>query len=223
MREYPKDFTGESVRAILAGRKTQVRQVLNDDELIAKPERWRYDGLDENSDLLFFDIHAGLSRHERADCTRVIKVKGGKIGDRLWVRETWQVCDGKSYYTKADCKLHKTTNPECAALWTNEKNKMIWRPPVVMPMWASRINLEITGLRAERLQEITEVDAIADGVEINSGHVNVERLFDDLRPDLERISAAQQAFSEGWDKLNVKSGFSWDSNPWVIVREFKRL
>ena len=131
----------------------------------------------------------------------------GLKGDRLWVREKFSISgNGYFYSDESDGTV-----------------KVAWSSPIHMPRKASRIMLEITNVRVERLQEISETDAKAEGVIVTEGHINCERLFSELRPDLEKISAAQQAFSDGWDKLNAKRGFSWDSNPWVWVIEFKKL
>ena len=85
-----------------------------------------------------------------------------------------------------------------------------WRPSIFMPRWASRILLEITEVRAERLQEITEEDAVAEGVKsyytLPSGE-----------------TTARYHFSVLWDSLNAKCGYGWDKNPWVWVISFKLM
>ena len=83
-----------------------------------------------------------------------------------------------------------------------------WRTPLFMPRWASRITLEITGLRVERLQDITEEDAVTEGL-----------------PPREQtgFDTARYRYHILWDSLNAKRGYAWDSNPWVWVIEFKRL
>lgn len=138
---------------------------------------------------------------------RDIQCRYGKVGDRLWVREKFSISgNGYFYSDESDGTV-----------------KVAWSSPIYMPRKASRITLEITNVRVERLQEISETDAKAEGVIVTEGHINCERLFSELRPDLEKISAAQQAFSDGWDKLNAKRGFSWERNPWVWVIEFKKI
>jgi hypothetical protein len=82
-----------------------------------------------------------------------------------------------------------------------------------MPRWASRINLEITDVRVERLQDITEDDAVAEGVQyfITSGKMTRSEM------------SMRSAFADLWDSINFKRGYGWDTNPWVWVVEFKRL
>ncbi|MCZ2075333.1 MAG: hypothetical protein LC130_10090 [Bryobacterales bacterium] len=79
-----------------------------------------------------------------------------------------------------------------------------WRPSIFMPRWASRTTLEITDVRVERVQDISEEDAWAEGVRPESGF-------------------AIAAYTKLWDKINAKRGYGWDLNPWVWVLEFKRL
>lgn len=89
-----------------------------------------------------------------------------------------------------------------------------WNPSIFMPRWASRITLEITDVRVERVQEITEEDARAEGFPGErwaTGH-----------GDYSEIAPSEQ-FRELWDKLNASRGFGWDANPWVWVIEFKRI
>lgn len=85
-----------------------------------------------------------------------------------------------------------------------------WKPSIHMPRWASRINLEITDIRVERLQEINEEDAKHEGVKrINAGDFGMETW--------------SSAFRNLWDSINSKRGYGWDTNPWVWVIEFKRI
>lgn len=135
----------------------------------------------------------------------------GRPGDRLWVRENWMKhgvmeldpnyrgafyqADGKTYVDPVTTKICK------------------WKPSIHMPPWASRITLEIKTIRIERLQQITEADARAEGCE---GYRDLDAdPFNDIEP--------REEFQELWDSLNVKRGFGWDKNPWVWVVEFKRV
>src|SRR5690606_32135130 len=89
-----------------------------------------------------------------------------------------------------------------------------WRPSIHMPRWASRIDLEVTGIRVERLQEITPGDAHAEGIEADTRDCRVECL---PRMLVDR-------FADLWDKINGKrEGASWEANPWVWVVEFRRV
>ena len=98
-----------------------------------------------------------------------------------------------------------------------------WKPSIHMPRWASRINLGITAVRVERLLEISDEDAIAEGLE-SSVQKNV--LIDD-EPfyrvgDIADVDP-RQVFLRLWDSINYKRGFGWDVNPWVWVVEFRRI
>ena len=126
----------------------------------------------------------------------------GQVGDRLWVRETWNAGhDGQSLPVfKAGLSADLTKELEADELWSG------WKPSIHMPRWASRITLEITEIRVERLQEITEEDAKAEGC--------VKQIKDGLIFD-----SAIHEYSWLWDSLNAK--YPWESNPWVWVISFK--
>lgn len=118
-----------------------------------------------------------------------------EVGDRLWVRETHAPCIGGPF------------EPGNAVLYRADKcdyyEKLLWRPSIFMPRWASRITLEITGVRLERLQYITEDDAKSEGVEgIEPGEI----FFN---------------FQKLWNSIYSNSGYGWDANPWVCVVSFK--
>ena len=195
--ERPILFSGPLVRAILEGRKTQTRRV-------CKPSWLRYLDPSEPED------HAAAL----AQCPY------GQPGDRLWVRETfaqmWNdepcgcgvtFCPGHEHVEyRAD-----TGNPlpgEWPAELRGEPGSPRWRPSVHMPRWASRINLLVTHVRLERLQEIGEADILAEGVDV-TGHATPHEVWVDL-----------------WDSINGKrdgGAYVWARNPWVWVVEFRRL
>ena len=141
----------------------------------------------------------------------------GQPGDRLWVRETvarggsgmmWTVRNGGYLVYKADY-------PD-GCMPTNVDK---WTPSIHMPRWASRINLEIVSVRIERLQDISEEDAIAEGLKVfPSGYV-----FPGTSYDKSGLchTAAEVAYSMGWESINGPG--SWDLNPWVWVVEFRRV
>lgn len=124
-----------------------------------------------------------------------VKCPYGKPGDRLWVRETWAGgipgCESQGGYSyKAD---HITGN--------DGPFEIKWRSPIYMPRNASRITLQVADIRVERLQSITEQDAIAEG--LKESPVN--------------------AFHALWDSIHADGKYPWDSNPWVWVIEFNVL
>lgn len=136
-----------------------------------------------------------LSRDVLRDCKY-------KIGDRLWVREKFSISGNGYFYSD---ESDGTVN-------------VAWSSPIHMPREASRITLEIVNVRVERLHEIKAMDVISEGVQFER-HASFERggltPCDEIR--------AYYAFSDGWNKLNAKRGFSWESNPWVWVIEFKKI
>ncbi|MDD5007281.1 MAG: hypothetical protein PHC68_02625 [Syntrophorhabdaceae bacterium] len=129
----------------------------------------------------------------------------GQVGERLWVREAFQLDEGsdKIWY-RADF-----TEDDARRAFTEVGDG--WKPSIHMPRWASRITLEITGVRAERVQEISHEDAKAEGVPVRGCAF----------PKKQSIHI--DSFVDVWDSLNAKRGFGWESNPWVWAIAFKRI
>lgn len=196
------------VRAILDGRKTQTRRVI-------KPQP-------ENVDGPNFD---GLWSETNDPVTRYFTCKHGQIGDRLWVRETWATPKTYDAYRPRDCS--KTTPIYYSAdkshgklvRWTDEEQELgKLRPSIFMPRWVSRITLENESMRCERLQDISEVDAIAEGIEaIGQGWINYQSRG---LGDTNKVVLPRDSFRSLWDSINVKRGFGWDKNPFVWVLTF---
>ena len=133
-----------------------------------------------------------------------------KVGDLLWVAETWASnipgCGPQNGYSyRAD---HITGN--------DGPTKIKWKPSVQMPQSASRITLEVTGVRVERLQDISEEDAIAEGI------TELANREYSLNGGKFRANYAVGSFRQLWDSINAKS-HPWQSNPWVWVIEFKKV
>jgi len=187
MKEHPILFNSEMVRAILDGRKTQTRRLV-------KPQPW-----------WVADPSVPFSTPD-ADPKGIIKSPFGTVGDRLWVRETWgQVSFGKPHHS-LDC-FYRADGDSSRVLK--------WHPSIHMPRWASRINLEITAVRVERVQDITEEDAIKEGVNggcLNCG-VKAPCGCSMPRPD----------FRDGFAFLWQSIYDNWDTNPWVWVYTFRRV
>lgn len=204
-------FGADSVRAILAGLKVQTRRV-NGLDVINKSTSgaagFRYDGLNVNDDHLFFDVYGNISGHDPQDCMSIVKCPYGKPKGRLWVREALFETGGEWFYgaDKLPVELD-ADNPHVPAMvsWAFHNDRDTCNP-MYMPRWASRITLEITNIRVERLQDMTVLDCEAEGVFNEGDHQCLLNQFED-----------------GWDALNAKRGYSWESNPWVWVIEFKRL
>ena len=184
------------VRAIIEGRKTQTRR-------ICKPA--------EKGNLSFvLDIGHGLWGDEEGEIP-AFACPYGRPGDRLWVREAYYYIDltgeafyratGDSNYTAKD--LAKGRAP---LIWPGP-----WKPSIHMPRWASRITLKIKSVRCERLQDISEADAIAEGA-------SEYRL--PTHPDNDK-KLHVMGFASLWESINGPG--AWDANPWVWAIEFERV
>lgn len=230
MRERPILFSAPMVRAILAGKKTQTRRVVKMCKAFADYDKTPSDAYhaivaNDGSGAAF--LVAGDHGY-----TDFINCPYGKPGDRLWVRETWQQFD-----LEADTNIPRDRfgphNPlkgcegERSITWAAcyradgeldhlEYGAARWRPGIHMPRWASRITLEVTGVRVERLHDIDELGALAEGVEGRT----VESVLDGKRGEYV-IGSARDAFVELWREINGAE--SLDANPWVWVVEFRRV
>ncbi|MDL5431172.1 morphogenetic protein [Klebsiella michiganensis] len=184
-------FNGEMVRAILDGRKTQTRRPV------------KFPVLDKN-------LGCELAGNELAgelSAGNYLNSAFGKPGDRIWVRETWARynIDQNSH----DIAYRATTPAD----WPEEGR---WRPSIHMPRWASRILLEITDVRVERLNAISQENAQAEGMELTGWRPT----YSD--PDSGgEVMTPYDNFAELWS--SIYGDESWKANPWVWVIEFKRV
>lgn len=207
MKERPILFSAPMVRAILAGMKTQTRRIV-------KPE-----GADHIMQFIGADNRPtgewGWCISPRVISDHIF-CPYGQPGDRLWVRETWAAPHSDD--ARPPRSIHcDWTQIHYAA--TEERGGLMWRPSIHMPRWASRITLEITGVRVERLHDISEDDAKAEGawgpddsiVNQVAAHFGCEPMG--VHPSL--------AYRMAWEQINGAG--SWDANPWVWVVEFKHL
>ena len=187
MRERPILFSAPMVRAILAGTKTQTRRIM-------KPRRDRYVGCELALNELAGEVNAG-------DYTNAPMAPG----DRLWVREAHYII---GEYREVFFRATQDSSTSPTLSWPGP-----WRPSIHMPRWASRITLEVTGVRVEKLQEISYEDAKAEGAEFwrNDGTLT----------DLPPCSQHRYEFEDLWTSINGAD--SWNANPWVWVVSFRRL
>lgn len=133
-----------------------------------------------------------------------IQCRYGKVGDRLWVREKFSISgNGYFYSDESDGTV-----------------KVAWSSPIHMPRKASRITLEIAGIRVEHLQDIKKKDVYAEGIIIRD-HKTSDMPDGVLAVDGCAYLSWLCAWIAGWNRLNAKRGFSWESNPWIRVIEFK--
>jgi len=237
VKERPIPFSTENVRAILEGRKTQTRRVItaNNSEVGEGKVDWSkfcWDGSqiyrdtcrhghteEHSSPLPFVDgraneyypyehqyLHVPYNWTEDMTIFRIYPKR--EPGDRLWVKEAFcRACELKDNIQ--DVCYREDLEREGHNCLTSE-----WKPSIFMPRWASRITLEITGVRAERLQDITIDNIIREGVRVNA--INPEA-------DIKYRGALYDNFRSLWDSLNAKRGYPWESNPWVWVIEFNAM
>lgn len=200
------------VRAILDGRKTQTRRVVRPQPV------WR----DVQGLFGSWAFKGGLL-YPNAEPDVLALCPYGQPGDRLWVRET---CAMRSAGGAVIDSIHYAATPELGRflqrdMRTFSDSKLMpfegrWTPSIYMPRWASRITLEITGVRVERLQGITEGDAHSEGA-ADWAAAHAERMFGLGN----KFVSARAAFQHLWESINGTG--SWDLNPWVWVVEFKRV
>lgn len=241
MKARPIIFSAAMVRALLAGTKSQTRRVVRLPKDVVEVV------VDPGGTIFGPGPYIKAYRHDGCDPPMYPRIRCpyGYPGDRLWVRETWQA-------------LHVSVNPETGhgedidvptSIPKDSRNGwkvayaatdpqadehrddrgFSWRPGIHMPRWASRITLEITQVRAQRLHDITEEDALAEGMD----------------PIVAKVPTARDVFRITWDDINGRAQplldddgepvlddnerpimiapKSWDSNPWVWAVTFKRI
>jgi len=221
VKERPILFNGPMVRAILAGKKTQTRRKV----------KLRTGPVDDNGDTSDFVtssiINDSILREVRRPSicgSRPVPCPYGVPGDRLWVRETWApfYASGSSVVAWPDDTedanaARYLATPEVVRACPSSPSRgqasvdvavigsqgHRWRPSIHMPRWASRITLEVTDVRVERLREISPVDARAEA------------------PTLGKWQTARDAFASLWEKIHGEG--SWGMDPWVWVVGFKRV
>lgn len=210
MKERPILFSAPMVRALLAGTKTQTRRIVKpqpDFDTARAVIGHHVDDSNAAYDPLFNSI--GLREGQAFGFVQPnIGCPYGRPGDRLWVRETWAVhaiFDGRAPRDIDAPVTYAADGPMPDLI-----GKL--RPGIHMPRWLSRITLEITGVRVERLQDISEADASAEGCPL-ALHLRI------VRPD--RDDSARGWYRNLWEQINGAG--SWDANPWVWALEFRRV
>lgn len=205
MKETPLLFKGEMVRATLDGRKTVTRRLRGLDRVNESPDRYMFRTM-SGSTAIFW----GLSV---MDGMPHIVCPYGQPGDRLWVRETIYN-DGDGDWMYADGKYI----PDVPRDWANSNAHRGVVPSIHMPRWASRIMLEITAVRVERLQKITDDGIKSEGVlcDPTEGHFGCVYAPGETPA---YFMPWRRKFIELWDSVNGAG--AWDKDPHVWVVEFK--
>ena len=213
VKERPIIFSGEMVKAILDRKNTMTRRVVKSNFINhykhAHIIRQSTDKKREGK-AYFYDTPVG----SMVLSSQLVNNPYGKVGDRLWVRETHHVVGGIADYEIEEIKQGLQDVKNFVSYKADGYGNPCdggWTSPMLMPRFASRLLLEITDIKVERLQDISCEDAVKEG-------------FSDKKP-----SGMQPAmmpnpkadFRNYWDSLNTKKGYPWSSNPWVWVVEFK--
>jgi hypothetical protein len=209
VKDRPILFNGGMVRALLAGRKTQTRRPIKPQPMAAHHvdvchysptgwALWKHGSTPKPADP--------RDAWGRCLCSREVTCPFGQAGDRLWVRETWAMND--IYWGWAKIPVDRPDSLSELAYradgeWKDQHAQCdgdlpSWRPSIHMPRWASRISLEITGVRAEQLWEISDEDRDREG-------------------------QGDKPFGTIWEQVYGPQGLGWDANPWVWVLEFRRI
>lgn len=210
IKERPILFNVEMVRAILSGLKTQTRRLIK-----SQPAHGCQYNINGNKDKAIHwngDKENPIYVPVRATSADTFwKSPFGKPGDQLWVRETFYICPNNRFSTPHYC----ADGPLPSLSERHDVGLLKKYPSIHMPRWASRIQLEVTDIRVERLQEITEEDAVAEGINMKIP----------LKPHQTGMGATHPSavFSELWNSINVKPESCWEANPYVWVVEFKSI
>lgn len=245
MKERGILFSAPMVRALLDGSKTQTRRVLKPQpdehhwQLLPGYELKRSKIVTINDRCAVKFSHSIPQNPHWDTALDWLLCPYGQPGDRLWVRETWMPdaprngewpdvafygCGMSPLDLIPECYrhpwhcLHRATYEGCELRG--------WKPSIHMPRWASRITLEITGVRVERLQDISETDCVAEGIRISGKERRSDAcygIYECRMPDGKTHfnDSAHDLYRTLWKQINGPD--SWDANPWVWVVEFKRI
>lgn len=243
MRERPILFSAPMVRALLDGTKTQTRRVVK-----GLADKMWIEATAAGGFAVCYDSEptCGNGVWEVTEHSHPIACPYGQPGDRLWVREAFRFLD--SFDSDSPSRVGERcidagySKPWAPLQFEANGAQRDWmtvgtptyppqpptagklRPGIHMPRWASRIDLEVTGVRVERLQDISEADAIAEGIDMESDHaslcLNIAATAS-YPNDLPRGSAAVAVYKALWEQINGAS--SWEANPWVWCVEFRRI
>ncbi len=221
MTEHPIIFTGESVRAILAGTKTQTRRIIKPSPVagsgVGGPWTWVTRTWGRSCRAV-----AGCADTDAFAREMVQHCPYGKPGDQLWVRENgWEPRRPTEREFRDGADTWRYTYDADGVSAEDIKDFKAWkwkrRPAIHMPRWASRLTLELTDVRVQRLQEISEEDACAEGVRYTGPFPAAVASGFLPRPD----NLGRLEYQQAWAALNGKRA-PWASNPWVWALTFQR-
>ncbi len=200
--ERPILFSAPMVRAILAGTKTMTRRVI-------KPQPDRIHDGEPYWNIGGYRAYQVRSAKDilRMGTNNPLVCPYGTVGTRLWVRESWAY--ETDFGTATGSVLYRADGDHRETERGQPTDR--WRASIFMPRWASRITLEITSVKVERVQDICEEEAVSEGAAFcNHGVEHDGRHY-------------RCGFRVLWDSLNDERGFGWDKNPWVWCVSFRRV
>ena len=234
MKEHGMIFNGEMVRALLDGRKTQTR----------RPIKWkqtRFTEIGEREDGSKWP----WSEDAEHACDFWHPCPFGAVGDRIWVRETFQgplfyydlmdsYCKDPTPFEKPEFCVYKADGVPAPEFYdADDELHCSWRPSIHMPRWACRILLEITDVRVERLNAISEEDAQSEGVHtevwdqtvVARNYAAIDGFFQFWTEDMPHYVEMNQLYRSSFRSLweSIYGAENWQANPWVWVIEFKRV
>lgn len=214
MKAHPILFSTPMVQALLEGRKSQTRRIMK-----IQPK---------HPELNFGWANMGERWHYPPVAPMIdIKCPYGQPGDALWVKETWLKCsDGYVYRTN-----HYGDTVLVAKNGNTFDKSVKWKPSTYMPREAARIFLRVTDIRVERLQDITEEDVIAEGIDVfnnpcaafgsHGKYYDYSQKHRTHTVADKLLNTAKESYKTLWESINGEG--SWDANPWVWVIKFKRI
>jgi hypothetical protein len=197
-------FSTEMVQAILNGTKTQTRRII---------EFPSYNPKLEHKHVSKFEIKDFKVYDGNGDFEGNLNFRKGNVGDVLWVRETFREIEQDNGTARIEYKATETIN-------LTDK----WKPSIFMPKNAARLFLKVKSLKVERLQDITQSDAVAEGIKqvgVNMVDIPLYKIYNNLHPDKDGIIYPKWSFCSLWSSINGVE--SWCANPWVWVIEFERI
>lgn len=218
VKERPILFSAPMVRAILEGKKTQTRRIVKPQPVI------REDGDYDWNERLFGFTEDGLKDVMTRCYTQGKANPYGVPGDEPWVRETWMEVSDPDTLKPSGRAIYRATHEgrepiRCDGdgfqVWNKDNSAASpWKPSIHMPRWASRISLVVKSVRVERLQDISQADAIAEGGP--PSHPSI----DAVSRDFGYADFSRSWYAQLWESINGEG--SWDANPYVWVVEFER-
>jgi hypothetical protein len=217
VKERPILFQGAMVRALLAGTKTQTRRAVR---VQPGPSCCIEEGMAGESPFVYSQLHGDGPGHEVHERRSPCACPYGQPGDRLWVREAF-MHEPADYCWEASVSIpSRPASTVYRADFPDSQPGEGWKPSIHMPRALCRIELDVTGVRVERLQAISDADAAAEGCPCYvCGRTMDGRSEDDCHCFHRKADARD--YRDLWESINGDG--SWDANPWVWVVEFRRV